>query len=54
MCDDKIFSYSLEPAGEILSDKEMVTYIKENCKLVVELTGKPEQEYVSVQIYHAK
>ena len=37
----------LEAADEILADSEdsRITNIKENCKLVVELTGEPEQEY---------
>ena len=36
----------LEAADEIPADREdlMIINIKENCKLVVELTGEPEQE----------
>lgn len=47
-CDRKAFSYSLEPADQSLSDKEMVANIKEKCKLVVELTGKPEKVCMSI------
>ena len=37
-----IMFYYLEPADhdQVLSDEDMITNIKENCKLVVELTGK--------------